>query len=69
MRSLPTPCLAPDGGFGHCPAQPGRCHGIRRDYNPADVARLAGGSRIQHTLADRGARRLWACSERGRMAG
>jgi isocitrate lyase len=53
----PTPAYAPDGGRG--PAQPGRFDGIRRDYTPADVARLAGSFRIQHTLADRGARRLW----------
>ncbi|MGG5822520.1 isocitrate lyase [Falsiroseomonas sp. HW251] len=38
---------------------PGRFDGIRRDYTPADVARLAGSFRVQHTLADMGARRLW----------
>jgi isocitrate lyase len=59
MRSHPSPCFAPDGGFGGGPAQPGRFDGIRRDYSAADVARLAGSFRIQHTLADRGARRLW----------
>ncbi len=37
----------------------GRWDGIRRDYAPADVERLAGSFRIQHTLADMGARRLW----------
>nr|WP_270937443.1 isocitrate lyase [Roseomonas sp. MO-31] len=38
---------------------PGRFEGIRRDYTPADVAKLAGSFRVQHTLADMGARRLW----------
>ncbi|WP_137180018.1 isocitrate lyase [Roseomonas sp. AR75] len=38
---------------------PGRFDGIRRDYTPEDVARLAGSFRVQHTLADMGARRLW----------
>ncbi|WP_233256017.1 isocitrate lyase [Falsiroseomonas bella] len=38
---------------------PGRFEGIRRDYTPADVARLSGSFRVQHTLADMGARRLW----------
>jgi isocitrate lyase len=36
-----------------------RWHGIKRDYTIADVARLAGSVREQHTLADLGARRLW----------
>ncbi len=36
-----------------------RFNGIQRDYSPAEVERLAGSFRIQHTLADRGARRLW----------
>lgn len=38
---------------------PRRWAGIRRDYAPADVERLAGSVRIVHTLAERGARRLW----------
>jgi len=38
---------------------PGRFDGVRRDYTPVDVARLAGSFRVQHTLADMGARRLW----------
>ncbi|MDP3418585.1 isocitrate lyase [Falsiroseomonas sp.] len=59
MRPSPAPCLAPDGGHGTGPAQPGRFDGIRRDYTPADVARHAGSYRVAHTLADRGARRLW----------
>src|SRR5499427_566560 len=32
---------------------------IRRDYTPADVERLRGSVRIAHTLAERGAQRLW----------
>jgi isocitrate lyase len=59
MRQTPTPNFAPDGSFGGERPEPGRFDGIRRDYTPADVARLAGSFRIQHTLADRGARRLW----------
>ncbi|MFM2149712.1 MAG: hypothetical protein RLZZ187_2018 [Pseudomonadota bacterium] len=59
-RPTTSPLFAPDGGtgFGGAP-MPGRFDGIRRDYTPADVARLAGSFRVQHTLADRGARRLW----------
>lgn len=36
-----------------------RFDGIRRDYTPADVARLQGSVRIDHTLARLGAQRLW----------
>jgi isocitrate lyase len=36
-----------------------RWRGIKRDYTPADVRRLSGSVRIAHTLADRGARKLW----------
>jgi isocitrate lyase len=36
-----------------------RWQGIKRDYTPADVRRLAGSVRVAHTLADRGARKLW----------
>ena len=38
---------------------PGRFAGVLRNYTPEDVLRLRGSIRIQHTLADRGARRLW----------
>ncbi|WP_368414242.1 isocitrate lyase [Falsiroseomonas sp.] len=60
-RPTASPSFAPDGstGFGGGAPQPGRFDGIRRDYTPADVARLAGSFRIQHTMADMGARRLW----------
>ncbi len=58
IRPSPTLAMAPDGSGGFS-AQPGRFDGIRRDYSPADVTRLAGSFRLQHTLADMGARRLW----------
>ena len=37
-----------------------RFAGIVRDYSPAEVARLSGSVRVEHTLALRGALRLWA---------
>ncbi|HTJ04839.1 MAG TPA: isocitrate lyase [Caldimonas sp.] len=37
-----------------------RWKGIRRDYTAADVVRLAGSVRIEHTLAKRGAEKLWS---------
>ncbi|MDP6990393.1 MAG: isocitrate lyase [Planctomycetota bacterium] len=36
-----------------------RFDGVERDYTPADVEGLRGSLRIQHTLADAGARKLW----------
>src|SRR5690348_14263048 len=36
-----------------------RWQGIRRPYSPADVVRLRGSVRIEHTLARMGAARLW----------
>ncbi|KGM35554.1 isocitrate lyase [Inquilinus limosus] len=39
--------------------QPRRFDGIVRDYAPADVERLRGSVRIEHTLARLGAERLW----------
>src|SRR5579859_7798148 len=57
MQDLPC---APDGMPGGVPgADAERFAGIRRDYTPADVARLAGSFRVRHTLAEMGARRLW----------
>ncbi|RTL95236.1 isocitrate lyase [Ancylobacter rudongensis] len=38
---------------------PERWRNIHRSYAPAEVARLAGSLRIEHTLATNGARRLW----------
>lgn len=37
----------------------GRFDGIRRDYDLAEVEKLRGSLRIEHTLAEIGARRLW----------
>ena len=48
---------SPEGMHGG--GGPSRFEGIRRDYSPAEVERLAGSFRVQHTMADRGARRLW----------
>ncbi|MBC7987465.1 MAG: isocitrate lyase [Sphingomonadaceae bacterium] len=41
------------------PAPAGRFDGIERPYSPAAVARLRGSLAIEHTLARRGAARLW----------
>jgi isocitrate lyase len=40
-------------------APPGRFEGIARPYSPEDVLRLRGSIPIEHTLARRGALRLW----------
>ena len=36
-----------------------RWHGIKRVYSAADVVKLRGSVEIKHTLAERGAKRLW----------
>jgi isocitrate lyase len=59
MRPNTNPTRAPDGSFTGEGIEPNRFDGIRRDYTPADVERLAGSFRVKHTLADMGARRLW----------
>ena len=41
------------------PSTPGRFAGIARTYVPADVERLRGSVAIDHTLAKRGAEKLW----------
>ncbi|WP_409020261.1 isocitrate lyase [Brevundimonas vesicularis] len=41
------------------PAPNGRFDGIERPYTPEDVLRLRGSVPITHTLAERGANRLW----------
>ena len=48
-EGLVTPSEQPDDRFA----------GIRRDYAQAEVDRLSGSFRIRHTLAERGAERLW----------
>ena len=42
-----------------------RWHGIERGYSAADVVRLRGSVHIEHTLARRGAERLWKALETG----
>ena len=43
----------------HNRAPSGRFEGIRRDYTIADIERLSGSVFVEHTLARRGAERLW----------
>ena len=59
MTQQTTPNFAPDGMAGGPAFDSERFRGIKRDYTDADVARLSGSFRVQHTLADKGARRLW----------
>jgi len=40
-------------------APAGRFEGVERPYSPADVEKLRGSVTISHTLAERGANRLW----------
>ncbi len=40
-------------------APKGRFDGINRPYSPADVAKLRGSVTVAHTLAERGANKLW----------
>src|SRR4051812_44262764 len=51
----------PDPNFHHLiPSAPvGRFDGIERPYGPEEVERLRGSVPIRHTLAERGANRLW----------
>src|SRR5579872_1723236 len=56
----PTLPHAPDGmSRGPQGRAPERFAGIKRDYTEAEVAQLAGSFRLRHTLAERGAQRLW----------
>ena len=60
MRPTPTLTRSPDGMPAGIPAgEADRFAGIKRDYSPAEVERLAGNFRVRHTLAEMGARRLW----------
>src|ERR1700722_14402142 len=59
MRHQMTPSFAPDGTGRGLMAAPGRFEGIKRDYTPEDVERVAGSVRVRHTLAEMGANRLW----------
>ncbi|SVB20848.1 uncharacterized protein METZ01_LOCUS173702, partial [marine metagenome] len=40
-------------------AENARWQGVTRDYTAADVVRLRGSVQIEHTLARRGAEKLW----------
>ena len=60
MRPTQETTRSPDGMPAGAPlTDADRFAGIRRDFSPADVARLAGSFRVRHTLAEMGARRLW----------
>jgi len=59
MRPASQICYSPDGMSGFTPQDPNRFAGIRRDFTPADVDKLAGNFRVKHTLAEMGAARLW----------
>ena len=51
--------------FDQCvPAPPGRFDGIARPYSADDVLRLRGSIPIEHSLARRGALRLWELLKR-----
>ena len=41
------------------PAPAGRFDGITRPYTPEDVAKLRGSVLVEHTLARKGANKLW----------
>jgi isocitrate/methylisocitrate lyase len=43
----------------YVPAPPGRFDGINRPYSPDDVRRLRGSVPVEHSLARRGAQKLW----------
>ncbi len=60
MTTMNYPCCyAPQGAPGTTEWMAERFAGLRRDYTPGEVERLAGSVRIRHTLAEMGARRLW----------
>ncbi len=58
MRPTSIPTHLPHGMAAPL-GEPERFAGIRRDYTAGDVERLAGSFRVQHTLAEMGAARLW----------
>jgi isocitrate lyase len=41
------------------PSPPGRFEAVERPYLPQEILRLRGSLQVQHTLAERGANRLW----------
>ncbi|MBJ6127227.1 isocitrate lyase [Microvirga splendida] len=55
-----TSQTSPASTNGLIPSAPkGRFDGIRRPYSAEDVQRLRGSVQIEHTLAERGAQKLW----------
>ena len=60
MTRSTIPTFAPEGMPGGLATAPDRFEGIKRDFTPADVDRLAGNFRVRHTLAEMGANRLWS---------
>jgi isocitrate lyase len=48
----------------YVPAPPGRFDGIERPYSPEDVVRLRGSVPVEHSLARRGALKLWELLKR-----
>jgi len=48
----------------YVPAPPGRFDGIERPYSPDDVLRLRGSVPVEHSLARRGALKLWELLKR-----
>lgn len=57
MSTLP-PIEKDTDDFGHA-----RWKGVQRPYTMADVKKLRGSLRIEHTIADKSARRLWSAME------
>ena len=55
---------ARNGKVGHRALPAGRFDGVERPYTDADVEKLRGSVRVEHTLADRGARKLWELMEK-----
>ena len=45
--------------FADVKAPAGRFDGVTRPYNEQDVQRLRGSVKVEHTLAQRGADKLW----------
>jgi len=56
---MANPYLDDTPGGSNGQSQDTRWSGIQRDYSPDDVRALRGSVRIRHTLAERGAERLW----------
>ena len=51
--------MAEKNTHGFEPLPEDRFSGVERNYSQADIESLRGSVKVQHTLADRGARRLW----------